>query len=475
MRPLVVSLVLGLVTLTAGCHDLSKIKPALVVADGGGDAPLDVGGDAPADVPGPETDAPEDPLSARNDTQDAETSPDRMETRTDGDDGAATPSVVGVVRRYETLDKTAFTNIAELNVWNIAVAGSTSTSPATDSASDGSFRLFDIPAGAVAELELRPKNDRLPNDAGVAGGTRTHVSMRMPASLPLQADVPLVSFVWLAQVAVDCGLYTTLDAALYDMYGRFNGDFVSRSVVLGELQAIDGTPYLGTPVSPSDITVAVGDQNPFVNNVTAAAGNTVCFLDTNATTRQFVGSKATKSTSANRFVMFGVRNGNTQVLGSGNAFVYVTGFVPQSVYLLASGSLGVVTLQVGSAPPPPPVAPTFHDKIYPLFGDLGCLSGCHTPPKGAGYIGSQARGLTGLDFTTEDSALKGLRLGENASCLTDDNVKVRLCPSAPDKSLVLTVPLTQPTTAGHPYPVFNNTNDPNYQLVRAWVMTEPQQ
>ena len=402
-------------------------------------------------------------------------------------DASAPPSIIGVVRRYESVDKAPFARGADLNVWNIAIppaAGSTTvTSPTAVSAVDGTFRLDDIPQGAAAELELRPNSDLLPNDAGVASGVRTHVSMRVPTNLPLQNDVPLVSFTWLAQVAVDCGVggFTTLDQALYDMNGFTNGYFISRSVVLGELQATDGGPYLGSSIAPSDITVDVGDDEPFHNNVNNAEDTDnlpavqVCFLDTNASTHQYVGSKATASVhGANRFVMFRVRN-LTPGIGKGNAVVHVKGFAPASVYLLASGSIGVVSLRVGADPSPPTIPPTrtFHDDVYPLFGNLGCLSGCHVPPNGTGYVATGSHGIGGLDLSTESAALASLRLGETAACATDATVLTRLCPADPPRSLLLTVPLTQPTNSNHPYPVFDSTNDPNYLIVKQWIAQQP--
>jgi hypothetical protein len=409
----------ALLALVGGCHDFSKIRPAV---DAATDGPL--------------------------------------------------PSVAGLVLRYETMDPTPFRDMAKLNVWNVAIPPGM-TSPTATSDASGSFVLDDVPVGAAAELELRPVVDQLPNDAGmVAAGVRTHVSLRIPPSLPLQQNVPLVSFPWLAQVAVDCGIYPTIDKSLYGDGGFTDGDFVSRSVVLGELQEADGTPYKGAAVQPGDITVLLGDMDPEPNNVgnpdTGSPRSSVCFLDRNLSTGEYIGSKATSSTAANRFVMFRVRNSDGT--GQGTAVVHVKGFAPSSVYLLSSGAIGVVALRVGDDPSPPMTAPprTFHNDVYPLLGMLGCLGGCHTPPDGTGYTMTQVRNLPGLDLSSETMALSTLMAGESDSCV---NVATpsRVCPADPAKSLMLTLPLTHTDNSGHPYPVFDSTNDPNYMVIEQWI------
>jgi hypothetical protein len=450
----------------AGCHDFSAIKPALTSPSP----------DASRGMPdGSAPDRTTSPVDAHADTG----------TRILTD--ASIPSFAGVVRRYERIDGTAFLPGADLDAWNIAISspsGTSDVSPKATSLADGSFDLTDLPAGAAAELWVRPSAavDLLPNGKSLPLAFRTDVSVRVPTALPAKQDLPLVSYAWLSQVAVDCGIFPDLDTALYGAGGNTTNDyFVTRSVVIGELQSADGGPYTGPPIGPDDISVVLDNGTQYVNrsnnpnDTTNTPATRVCFLDSNTTTGEYVGSASAVSTAANRFVMFRVRNAGTAI-GNGAAVVHVTGFAPASVYLLASGSVGVVALRVGTDPKPP--ATVSFDDVYSLLKTdaLNCVSACHTPPDGVGYQMSMARGPmnTKLDLSTQTAALAALQAGESASCVgANASVVARLCPGDPARSLLLTVPLTQSDNRSHPYPVFDSTSDPNYLLIYQWISNLP--
>jgi hypothetical protein len=495
--------------IVAGCHDLSKIPAARGGAAGGGgnggsggsasganhDASPqgDVNnGDVGDANNASNTDVNNADLGNASGSDVAEAHPPTdagmdAPASADADAAPAPPKIIGVVRRYESSDPASFRDAVQVTAWNVSVPptppSTTATSPSTKSSADGTYRLDGVPPSSLADLHLVWTNETLPDGQSLPKAMRTLTAVRVPESGALTQDIPVVNFTWVATVAAQCGIFATMNDALYDknpdggVSEYANGYFVTRSTIFGELRDGNGQPVANIPASA--LHVVLGGWTNYAGNPsdTDAHPAKVCFLDVDPTTHTYVGTTGTKSTATGRFVVFRLRNMATAT-GDGPAVVHVkddtvnppTTFAPAPIYLLSSGSLGVVTLTLGPDPDPPVIIPTrsFATDIYPLFAKLGCRD-CHQPGQ-QGYEMSPPRGPMNLHLDLSGSVMNtwtSLQAGGQANC-GDPTMPARVCPSNPPKSLLLQRPLTE-NPPDHPNASFDDTSDPDYQKILQWI------
>ena len=428
----------SLLSVLFGCHDLGAIKAARV-ADGStetdagdagpGEGGIDAGGGTDAD--------------GATDT---------------GGDAPASGNVVltGIIRNYFSLDPQSFRAGAKVLITNTAPPFASAPS----AAANGAYRISDIPLASLIDLEIDV--DQSAGQPPVPNYIQTRTSTLLTDATAQTLDLPAVTYAWMAQVAYQCGLFPTLDAAL-QQGGFVNTYFTQRSPIFGTLTDTAGQPLAG--VGRAAIKVDLGGYtNPNAGDSDPAK---VCFLVRDNTAGQYAGSSNAMSDATGRFVVF--RNRNLTETGQGLAVVHATGFAPQSVRLRSSGNIGVVTLAQG-VDSSPPAMPLFATDVYPLFAKLGC-KGCHVPPSGPGFLQSAVRGGMHLDLSgTPSQVYASLSAGGVAGC---DNAATpqRLCPPLPGASLLLKKPLaeTSPTPSDHQVDVFDSVNDPDYKTISQWI------
>ena len=117
---------------------------------------------------------------------------------------------------------------------------------------------------------------------------------------------------------------------------------------------------------------------------------------------------------------------------------------------------GHVTLAIAKitdgAPPPLPTNVSFKTTILPIFTARGCLA-CH----GASGVGSD---LGGFDMNGGANKVYGELVEERAG--------IRVNTAMPAMSLVLVKPLLE-TPPNHQTGTFQNTQDPDYAKILAWI------
>ncbi|MBA3538274.1 MAG: hypothetical protein H0T79_01475 [Deltaproteobacteria bacterium] len=257
---------------------------------------------------------------------------------------------------------------------------------------------------------------------------------------PLSFDIPVVEFRWLAQVATDCGIFPTLEDALYTPgTANPNGYFIRRATIIGEVFDLDGTP---ATLTRSQIKVLNDGWTNFHANPddTDTAPAFVCMLKVNPTTGTYVGT-TDEQTPDGRFVMFRVRNGKDLPIGFAQA--QITGYPEGVVVLRSAGDIGVVRMQKGVEAPTLPSS-SFAAHVLPLMHQLGC-PGCHQPGQ-PGYEMSQLRGGLKADYSGSAEDVRAVLMADSESCTTMN--PSRVCLQMPDASLFYTKPRLE--TGGQP-------------------------
>jgi hypothetical protein len=296
----------------------------------------------------------------------------------------------------------------------------------------------------------------------------------------------------MAQVAWQCGIFATREAALTDPQGRVNPYFISRSVIFGELLESEmGPPVGGVPRTSIRVIITtarsnVADAGTVINRDGNPADTDpfptrTCFLVQNPVSGAYDGSpNPTSDGMTGRFVVFRARNqGNT---GEGIATVQADGFVSQRVALRSSGNIGVVSLVRGTDPglADAGMIPqrNFERDVYPLFTSLYC-STCHSRGQ-PGFEQSTLRGGRDagdggggvhLDLSgTPDQVYASLMAIDDGAASNCAVQPARLCIASPPDSLVLKKPLRDPAAqAVHALQAFEDTTDPNYQTILQWI------
>lgn len=341
--------------------------------------------------------------------------------------------------------------------------------PSTTSDANGIYALGGLPPLSLVDLDLEWTGQTAPVFLPLPLRT-TRVSVRAEgdAKHTKAATLTAVPFMWLAQVAVDCGIFPDLDAATGESEGGVNPYWVQRSTVV--LDWVDQ----GVKVSRDDVTVNLGglDNEHASPTDTDPQKTHLCFLNSSGS----VTADAQVTTPA-RAVMFRVRN--PKGTGFGVAEARVTGFESRTVSLRSSGQIGVVTLGKGQPlGPQEPIQRTFEGDIVPLFKRYACI-GCHSPP-GAdhpegtrpGYEKSKPRGPNQLraDFSGDADALYAvLTATDGGDCATPESSE-RVCVDAPEASLFAHKPFIEPPgSEDHQMGYFASPHDPDYRAIVEWI------
>ncbi len=383
-----------------------------------------------------------------------------------------TVSFTGHIQHYEILEQSYQPGVT-VTAANIATKTPLQSAP---SGTDGTYSLTDVPRGAFLDLEMLwgqavPNLNTLP--APLQKTVLAADSLGTDATRTL--DPQVVSFNWLAQVAVDCGIFPTLKDAVFESTGMYINPFwITRSTLLGNVRDASGAGQAG--IKASDIEVVLTSTTGNQSNTDADATDTdahptkVCFLKSGPGGTTLIGGTGTTTDSTGRFVMFRVRN--DKKTGFGVAQIRVTGHAEQGLTFRSSGE--IATVQLGNGPsiaPPPALTGSFKTDVYPIFQKFACV-GCHSPGN-PGYEDSQARGPLHLkaDYSgSVDAVYAVVTATDGGDCSAPDKLE-RVCTNDPTNSLLAHMPFAEapPTIEDHETTYFSSTADPNYQAIFQWI------
>lgn len=362
---------------------------------------------------------------------------------------------------------------------------------------DGLYAFDEIPPGTLLDVELRADEDwAFANSASF----RTMRPVEIGFSEVQEEPLRVVSYEWLAQVAIDCGFYGfDPDASPWEVLCNGGPDGIvepgcngtddsiasfalTRSTIVGSLRNPDGS--LNTEaLSRGAVSVVVerdGVETPNVEANPTDGGPFpfhVCWLDDSAD--ELRGTNNAQNTSG-QFVLFRLRNDLN--LGQGSVSVGASGFDGANVRITSTGAVGVIELTRNDDV----IERDFAIDVYPMFSAWGCLD-CHNTG-GFGSIDGERNGVPanwGLDVT---SVYSNIVLGEvdgpsdcqTTPLLTDpswgadatlSSGRNRVCPNNPQESLLIMRP-----TAGlpffnevHPIDIFPGPDHPQMVIVREWI------
>jgi hypothetical protein len=257
----------------------------------------------------------------------------------------------------------------------------------------------------------------------------------------LDLKLPVVQYRWLAEVAFQCGIFKSLEEALFEPETmNLNNYFLTRATIIGQVLEEDGSP---AKLDRRDISVVIdeflNDQN---TSDDAPRPATLCFLEPDEATGEYRGVKAGETTSG-RFVMFRARN--ELGTGTGMGEVRIPGLPPGALDV-SSGSIGFVHIQLGDGMPLPERPRTFERDVYHFFTDRTCNAECHRPPEGIGYITAPERpGPDGLTYRADwsasvDEVFDNLTKPFDTDCALGDETAARVCRAMPKASLLYRKP-----------------------------------
>jgi hypothetical protein len=277
----------------------------------------------------------------------------------------------------------------------------------------------------------------------VAGLLNTRYVVGTTDTRDLALDLPVVRYQWLAKVAFQCGIFASMDKALYEpgTTNTINSYYLTRATIIGQVLQEDGSR---AKLDRRDISVVIDDfvnrhQNPAD---TAPQPATLCFLEPDPQTGEYRGVNENQTTSG-RFVLFRARN----MLGTGTGMgeVQIPGFPPGELHV-SSGSIGFVHIRNGDSNSLPERQFTFERDVYHFFKDKTCSVTCHRPPSGIGYMTAPARpGPNGLTYPADWSAsvnavYDNLTKPFDTNCAMSDDTPARVCLAMPTASLLYQKP-----------------------------------
>ena len=332
----------------------------------------------------------------------------------------------------------------------------TSVTPAQSvtTGADGTYAFMDLAEGTALQFDVSiPQTGPDPQgllDTRFAAGTATTDTV---------VDVPVVQFRWLAQVAVDCGIFPTLNDALFEPgTSNVNSYFVTRTTIVGQVLEENGSP---AALDRADITVVINNYLNYQANpsdTTNPPAATICFLEPNVGMGVYQGSNEDHSTSG-RFVMFRARNDIGA--GTGMGEVRIPGF-PKGSLNVASASIGFVRIKLGDGEPLPARPRTFERDVYHYFADKACTT-CHKPGA-VGVTDSPVRMGYSADWSgTVQNVFDALTVPDMTGC--DGATPARVCKVKPDASLLYVNPAGLGTHPGIVLP----SDDPMLAAVLAWI------
>jgi hypothetical protein len=258
----------------------------------------------------------------------------------------------------------------------------------------------------------------------------------------LELDLPVVQYHWLAEVAVQCGIFKSMDEALFEPGTKnLNTYFSTRATIIGQVVAEDGSP---ATLDHRDISVVIDEyvnskQNP---DDDTHRPTTLCFLEPDELTGKYRGVNASQTTSG-RFIVFRARN--ELGTGTGMGEVQIPGF-PAGALNVSSGSIGFVHIKLGDGTSIPERPRSFERDVYHFFADKTCSVECHRPPDGIGYVTAPARpGPDDLTYPADwsasvDEVFDNLTKPFDTDCALGDDMAARVCQAKPTASLLYRKP-----------------------------------
>lgn len=372
-------------------------------------------------------------------------------------------TVSGTVYNRKYKDQQPVQNV-ELRALQVTCNGTTpcaSTPPYTGA--DGAYSIGYVPPQSAFTLEMRSRTGY--EEAGEPGPYAVRIKAYSKDQATETVNPYWVQWSWLAEVAVACGIYEAgaYDATNYPNRVEGHPDFVTRAAFMGMLK--DGTGAGVGGVTKDRIQVELGG---YLNN----NPDYVCFLNVDGTDpNRLVGSASNTSYAEayGAFIVFKAKNANNLGLGTGYVRVaYAAGqanFEEASVAVQA-GNLALSTLYTDDNPnpEPPPLDVVSFADVYQVLQNQGCTA-CHYEG-GAGDV--QNGGYYARYNLTPQEVYDNL-VGPGTNCTVTDYVgNYRVCVNDPAASRLLKRPLLE-EPADHPNASFGDTNDPNYQLLYAWI------
>jgi hypothetical protein len=355
--------------------------------------------------------------------------------------------VQGLAVFYDQIETTPAegVEITVTNVDPVVTAGPTGK--------DGAYELVDIPPGTLLDFEMGLEQDE---PVFVPASMHTRSQLRVENDTPVLYDAPIVTYAHLAQVAFECGLFPTLEAAIGN--GAVNVYFAQRSTVFGRLvdDMGNGVPTVSRAALQVEVDGYVNIHDNLLDNNPNPAH--VCFLDEDDS-GHWVGTTATSSNDTGRFVMFRVRDANGT--GQGGATVRASGFDDAQVNLRSTGNIGVVELVRNDEAIPR----DFAIDVYPIFTTYACV-GCHT---GGGPPSAVTAGFN-ADWDLPPMQVWQNLVGPGTTC-PDPMNPVRVCTDDPENSLFVTNPLFDEIGMEdvHPVDIFPSLDDPAMRVIVEWI------
>lgn len=316
----------------------------------------------------------------------------------------------------------------------------TSLDPSQEVVTDasGAYSFSDLKPGTPIAFNLSFRQ----TDPDVQGLLDTLYDVGSTETANIKLDLPVVRYRWLAKVAWQCGIFASLEKALYEPNTtNVNTYFTTRATIIGQVLEQDGSP---AKLDRSNISAVIDDfrnfhQNPADTLLPPPA--TLCFLEPDPAAGEYRGVSANQTTSG-RFVLFRARN--MIGTGSGMGEVRIPGFSPAALNV-SSGSIGFVHMQRGDRILLPDRPLTFEGDIYHYFTDKTCSVSCHRPG-GVGYTTAPARpGPNGLTYRADwsgsvDAVFNNLTKPFDTDCAMGDDNAARVCRALPTASLLYQMP-----------------------------------
>jgi hypothetical protein len=318
----------------------------------------------------------------------------------------------------------------------------------------GSFSFDKLPPGTPLQFDLSiPQSNPDPH------GLDTQYLAGTTAMDDITLDLPIVQYQWLAQVAFQCGIFPTLNDALFEP-GTMNANsyFAVRSTILGQVENADGTPA-GT-FDRADITVnlrsasSTADYLNFQGNPDSmtANGTTICLLEPDSDLGEFKGVNEEHAASG-RFVMFRTRN--DVGTGTGTGQVAIPAFPPGPL-AVSSGAVGFAHIKLGDGTALPDRIHTFERDVYHWFKDETCSDICHKPG-GIGFTTAPKRPGKGDPSTlypadwsaSVDDVFNNLTKPDDTNCEQGGASIARVCLAMPKASLLYINPTSMTTGVGN--------------------------
>jgi hypothetical protein len=303
---------------------------------------------------------------------------------------------------------------------------------------DGEYSFAGLPPNTPIAFKLSVPQ----TDPDVQGLLDTRYVVGTTGMKDLERDLPVVQYPWLAKVAFQCGIFKSMEEALFEPETmNLNNYFLTRSTIIGQVLQEDGSP---AALDRRDISVVIAEflneyQNPTDE---APRPTTLCFLEPDELTGEYRGVNASQTTSG-RFIVFRARN--EVGTGTGMGEVRIPGFPPGALNV-SSGSIGFVHIQLGDGTPLPERPRTFERDVYHFFAERTCSAECHRPPDGIGYVTAPERpGPGGLTYRADwsasvDEVFDNLTKPFDTDCALGDDTAARVCRAMPKASLLYRKP-----------------------------------